>query len=479
MAKCDLLLRGGLLIDGTGGAIREGDLAADGGRILALGELDGLTAEKELDVTGLVVAPGFIDVHTHDDWALLTTPEMPFKVTQGVTTVVAGNCGISAAPFTPRPGLPAPFKVIPDASEQGFPSVSAYARAVELARPAVNVVLLAGHSALRAGAMSGSLERPATATEIASMAETLELALKQGAAGLSSGLDYPAALAAPMGELVPLAKVLTAHEGTVYTSHMRDEGDGVIEAVRETLETGRQSGARIVISHHKCAGSANFGKSKKTLAMIDGARRAQEVALDVYPYTASSTELVEKFVRNSQQVRIIWSSSYPEMGGRMLHEIASEWDVKWEEACSRLHPAGAIYFDMDEGDLQRIMVHPIAMIGSDGLPGAEKPHPRLWGTFPRVLGKYVRDLKLLQLQEAVHKMTGLSAKTFNLKDRGILREGAFADIVVFNPDTICDVADFDNSEQPSQGIAHVFVNGEVALADGRQTNTRAGRFLSR
>lgn len=478
MKTCDMILRGADVIDGTGVAARRMNVALDRGVICEVGPCAGWRTDREMDLSGLVLAPGFIDVHTHDDWAVLNTPEMPFKITQGVTTVVVGNCGISAAPFSPRSGLPAPFDVIPGMADHDFPTVSAYARAVEAARPAVNVRLLVGHSALRAGAMAGDLDRPATGDEIERMGQALSRAIGEGAAGLSSGLDYPAALRAPADELIALARLLRGHEGRVYTTHMRDEGDDVIESVREALETGGRSGARLVISHHKCSGKANFGKSERTLAMIDAARRHQAVALDVYPYTACSTALIERFLPLADEIKVIWSTPHPEVAGRMLDDIAAAWGVSRDEATRRLHPAGAIYFDMDEGDLQRIMAHPAAMIGSDGLPGTQRPHPRLWGTFPRVLGRYVRELNLLSLPQAIHKMTGLSAGTFGLHDRGRIAPGCRADLVAFDAGAVADVADFDSPEQVSRGIVHVLVDGEMALEHGRQTAARAGRFLA-
>ncbi len=477
MAVCDLILKGGLVVDGTGAPPRRADVAVEGERILCIGDCSAYQASEVIDVGGEVIAPGFIDVHTHDDWAVLNTPDMSFKITQGVTTVVAGNCGLSAAPFVPREGLPAPFGIVPG-GEARFASVEAYSAAVKRAKPAVNVRLLVGHSSLRAGAMQGALERAASGPEIADMAQALDAALRQGAAGLSSGLDYPAALNAPAEEMITLARVVASHRDKTYTTHMRDEGDGVIISVKEALETGRRSGARLVISHHKCAGRANFGKSQKTLPMIDAAMREGDVAMDVYPYVASSTALIARFLPSAEEIKVIWSKPHPAMAGRMLDDIAKEWGVSREDAVAQLQPAGAIYFDMDEGDLQRIMMHPAAMIGSDGLPGTEKPHPRLWGTFPRVLGRYVRELKLLELSQAIHKMTGLSASKFGIQDRGVIAEGKRADLVIFNPDVVADVADFDHPERPSQGISHVIVNGAIAMANGVQTDAKAGRFLS-
>ncbi|WP_137701704.1 N-acyl-D-amino-acid deacylase family protein [Marimonas lutisalis] len=477
MENCDILIRGGTVIDGTGAPGYRGDVAITGDRIVCVGDCAGWQGAEVIDAAGRIVAPGFIDVHTHDDVAVLETPEMPFKITQGVTSIIAGNCGISAAPLAAEGELPPPFTLMFSAKKSRFADVDAYRAELARAAPAVNVGLLVGHSTLRVGAMGLDLDRGATAAEIEQMGTALERALAQGAIGLSTGLEYPPSKAAAIDEIVPLARRMTAFPHTVYTSHMRDEGDGVLESVRETLETGRQSGARVVISHHKCAGEANFGRSVETLALIAKAQESQEVGLDVYPYTAASTALLHSFAEKCTDVKVMWSRPHPEMSGRMLDDIAAGWGVTREEAIDRLHPAGAIYFCMDEGDLRRIISFPTSMIGSDGIPGSEKPHPRLWGTFPRVLGHYAREQGLLSMAQAVHKMTGLSSAQFGLSDRGRLAEEMKADVVVFDPDTVIDRASYDDPEQPAAGISHVLVNGVVTLENGMQTSRRAGAFL--
>ncbi|MEO1192030.1 MAG: D-aminoacylase [Pseudomonadota bacterium] len=479
IGDCDTLIRGALILDGTGAAGFPGDLAILDGRIAAVGDCSGWEAEELLEGRGLALAPGFIDVHTHDDWAVLSDPGMACKITQGVTTVIAGNCGLSAAPFLPHADLPAPFFVAGPASRQGFGSVTAYRQALGSARPAVNLALLVGHASLRSQVMGSDLARPASPAETIAMQEALDLALRQGAIGLSSGLDYPAAAEAPAEELVALARVVAQHRGAVYTSHIRDEGDQVLEALREALQTAGRAAAPLVISHHKCAGRANYGRSVETLAMIEAARAEQVVALDAYPYVASSTSLLPQFVEDSEAVKIIWSEPHPEMAGRWLEEIAAAWDLDQREAVQRLSPAGAIYFDMDEGDLQRILAYGPTMIGSDGLPGTGRPHPRLWGAFPRVLSRYVREQRLLSLAQAVHKMTGLSARTFGLSDRGLLKAGLQADLVLFDPESVEDLATFDKPEQVARGIEAVFVRGQAALLQGGLSASRHGRFLDR
>lgn len=478
MERCDVILKGGTVIDGSGAPGLAADVVVKGDRIVAVGDISGWQADVIIDASNKIVAPGFIDVHTHDDVAVLKTPGMPFKVSQGVTTIIAGNCGTSAAPFVPCDGLPPPFTINLTDKSTCYATIEDYRKAVEAAAPAVNVAMLAGHSSLRANVMGTDLDRAATEAETLAMAETLNLALRQGCVGLSSGLDYPPALAAPMDEVVQLAKVLSAHPKSVYTTHMRDEGDHVVDAVIETIETARQAKASVVISHHKCAGVANFGKSVETLKLIAEAQKRQHVALDVYPYVASSSALIHRFLPAADDIKVNWSVPYPDMGGRMLNDIAAEWGVSREVATDRLHPAGAIYFEMDEGDLQRVIAFPTSMIGSDGIPGTEKPHPRLWGTFPRVLGRYARELGLLTMAQAVHKMTGMSAANFGLSDRGLVREGLKADLVVFDADTVIDTATFDDPERPAKGISHVLINGAIGWSDGAQTNARAGQFIA-
>lgn len=476
--QADILIRGADILDGTGRPAYRGDIAILGDKIDRIGQLSDVAADHVIEACHLTAAPGFIDVHTHDDWAVIEDPGLACKITQGVTTVVAGNCGISAAPFIPRDDLPAPFGIVPRMNTLSARTVSEYRQRVEQANPAVNVMLLVGHSTLRANVMD-DLDHAATASDVNAMAQALDHALSEGATGFSTGLDYPAASAAPMDEVVTLARVLARHKDALYTTHIRDEADHVIEAVKEALSTASRADIPLLLSHHKCSGTRNFGKSVQTLAMIDKARTKQDVAFDVYPYTASSSALLPHFAEAASEVLVIWSTSRPEMAGRMLDDIAADWGMTRNEAIERLSPAAAVYFDMDDEDLDRILAHPASMIGSDGIPGTPGPHPRLWGTFPRVLGHYARDRALLTLPAAVHKMTGLSAARFGLTDRGLLKPGMQADITLFDPTTVIDRADYKTSERQSDGINHVLVNGQITLENGQQTENRSGRFLRR
>ncbi len=477
--RCHLIVEGGLVVDGSGSPAFRADLAVEGGRIAALGELVGWRADQRIDASGLVVAPGFIDVHTHDDLAALREPDFAAKVSQGVTTVIAGNCGISLAPFERGDVLPPPVGMLGSAADFAYPSLAAYREALARARPALNIAMLTGHGMLRVEALGEGYERSAEPLEIEAMAARLGQALDEGSLGLSTGLGYPNSRAASTEEVLALARTMAGREDVLYVSHMRDEGDHVLEAIDETLTISAGADVPAVISHHKCAGPRNYGRSRETLARIEAAAASQPVGLDVYPYTASSTVLLPEMLRETEDVLITHSASHPEAGGRRLAEVADEFGCSEAEAAERLAPAGAIYFQMDEGDLRRILAYPRTMIGSDGLPGSDHPHPRLWGTFPRVLGRYVRGEGLLTLQEAVRRMTGLSADTFRLRDRGYLRPGAVADLVLFDADRIEDRATFAEPKTPAAGIHLVLVNGKSVWRDGAPTGERPGGFLAR
>jgi N-acyl-D-amino-acid deacylase len=477
MPRHDLVLRGGRVVDGSGAAAEDADVAIDGERIAAIGRLSPGSGRAEIDVGGLVVAPGFIDVHTHDDRALLSRPEMTPKVSQGVTTVIAGNCGVSLAPMIPDITPPPPLDLIGGAEQFRFRRFADYVAALDAAPAATNAALLVGHSTLRVCTMD-RLDRAATEREIAAMRERLAEALAAGAIGLSSGLWYAPANAAPKTELVALARDLHA-AGGVYTTHMRDESDHVLESLDESFAVGREADVPVVISHHKVTGKHNFGRTEETLPKIAAAMAGQRLGLDAYPYIASSTVLRPQNIGLALKVLVTWSKRAPEMAGRELAEIAREWGLGIEDTCARLQPAGAIYFMMSEADVRRVLAFPHTMIGSDGLPHDTHPHPRLWGTFARVLGHYCREEKLFPLEEAVRRMTGLPAARFGLAGRGRIAPGAYADITVFDPATIIDRATFAAPMTPAAGIHLVLVNGEAVWRDGAATGDRPGRALRR
>ncbi|MDQ2928541.1 MAG: D-aminoacylase [Pseudomonadota bacterium] len=473
----DLLIRGGTVIDGTRAPRFDADIGIIGGRIVAIGHLAGRSARETIDATGRIVAPGFIDSHTHDDQALLSQPDMSFKVSQGVTTVVAGNCGISIAPLAPDTPLPSPLDLIDAAARSRFASFADYFAELERTPAALNVAALVGHSTLRVRTMR-ALDRPAEPDEIAAMQQLLAEALDAGAIGLSTGTFYPPAFHATTEEIIAVGRPV-GERGGLYVTHMRDESDRVMEALDETFRIGRELDIPVVVSHHKVQNQANFGRSTVTLPHIRAAMRCQCVSLDCYPYNASSTMIHTDPRKLEGRVLIASSQPHPECTGRELGAIAKEWRVAESEAARRMQPGSAIYFLMDENDVQRILAFDETMIGSDGIPLGEKPHPRLWGTFPRVLGHYSRKVGLFPLETAVWKMTGLTARNFGLAGRGTLAVGHAADVVVFDAATIRDAATYEEPMQPAEGIAAVIVNGKLTWRDGRHSGARNGQVLRR
>jgi N-acyl-D-amino-acid deacylase len=303
-------------------------------------------------------------------------------------------------------------------------------------------------------------------------------ALAAGAIGASTGTYYAPANAATADEIRQVFEPLRG-TGALIASHIRDEGERVLESMTEAMEIAGHLGVRQVLSHHKVIGRANFGRSRETLALLDEARRTRDVCLDCYPYAASSTVLRKDAAAQAQRVLIAWSTARPAAAGRYLDELAADDGATVDAMIDALQPAGAIYFSMDEADVERILAHPGTMIGSDGLPHDEFPHPRLWGAFPRVLGHYARQRHLFTLEEAVHRMTGLPADRFRLAGRGRIAPGLAADLVVFDPIRIADAATFSQPKTPATGIHSVYVNGALAWHAGRATGARPGRVLRR
>ena len=473
----DLLIRGGTVIDGSKAPRFDADVGIVAGRVAAIGDLASHTAEQTLDATGRIVAPGFIDSHTHDDAAVLSQPTMPFKVSQGVTTVVAGNCGISAAPLRADMELPMPLSLIDSPAEGRFTTFKAYLDALRATPSSVNVAAMVGHSTLRAVTM-GDLDRVANDEEIVRMQALVEEAMQAGAIGLSTGTFYPPAVRATTEEIIEVGRPLTAHHA-LYVTHMRDEADKVMDALEETFRIGRELGVPVVVSHHKLQNTANFGRSHVTLPFIEETMKHQCVSLDCYPYAAGSTMIRTDRGMLEGRVLIASSEPHPECAGRDLDDIAKEWGLAKDEAARRLQPGSAIYFLMDEGDVQRILAFDETMIGSDGIPVGENPHPRLWGTFPRVLGHYSRDVGLFPLETAVWKMTGLTARNFGLYGRGTLRVGHHADLVIFDAATVRDAANYETPTRPAEGIDAVIVNGAITWLHGAHSGARAGQVITR
>ncbi len=477
MPDHQLIIRGGTVIDGSRAPRFDADVAIDDGRISRIGDLAGVSAADEIDARGRIVAPGFIDCHTHDDQALLSRPDMSFKVSQGVTTVIGGNCGISLAPLAPDTPLPAPLNLLEAAERARFGTLAAYFGALAETPAALNVAMLIGHSTLRVRTME-SLEREARPDEIAAMQALLAQGLDDGALGLSTGTFYPPAFHASTEEIIAVGRPL-GERGALYVTHMREEAAHVMDSLDETFRIGRALDVPVVVSHHKVQGKPNFGRSTETLGFIRRTMQCQCVALDCYPYNAGSTMIRTDRGMIDGRVLIASSVPHPECAGRELADIAAGWGVDEPEAARRLQPGSAIYFLMDEPDVQAILAFDETMIGSDGIPVGERPHPRLWGTFPRVLGHYSRGLGLFPLETAVWKMTGLTARNFGLADRGHLAPGKAADVVVFDAATVIDRADYEHPTEAAAGIDWVLVNGRATWQRGQHLGTRAGQVIRR
>lgn len=493
MSEPPLVIRGARVYDGTGAPPIEADVALRGDRIERVGNVPGSGAE--IDATGLALAPGFIDVHTHDDFAALVHPDMGFKVCGGVTTCVVGNCGFGAAPHREASLMARVFH--PRAELPEWEGYRGYVSHLAAHPPSVNVGFLVGHGTARLAAMQGNEARPPTGSEMDRMKAVLREGLEAGALGLSTGLIYEPGRFATTDEIAELAAEMRG-SGALYATHMRNEAVGLLDSVEETLAIGERAGVPVQISHHKAAGREAWGLVRESLRRIEAAQaRGVDVHADQYPYTAASTVLAavvrggglaqataEMGAPSGDEVIVASTASHPEWEGRSIAELAREFGVSAQETGERVlaeEPIATCIIDlMDEDDVRRVMRHPSTMIGSDGIPTLDgKPHPRLYGSFARVLGRYARDQKLFPLEEAVHRMTGLSAHKFRLAERGVVREGAFADLVVFDPERILDVGTFQDPKLPPVGIAHVFVNGAAVVRDGRHTGERPGRPLRR
>lgn len=482
MARADLALRDVVIHDGSGAPPVEGDVEVRDGRISSVGTAG--PAAVEVDGAGAVLCPGFVDVHTHDDGALVLHPGLEFKLAQGVTSVVIGNCGFSAVPGVAGEASGGALDFRGD-----WPDLAGFADTVQRLGPAVNFISQVGHNTLRQAAM-GLERRDPTPAELARMRGWVAEAMEQGAIGLSTGLVYQPGRWAATEEIVELARAAAAHDG-LYNTHLRNEGDRLLEAVEEALLIGREAGCPVHLSHHKAAGRANWGKVEGSLARVDAANLdGADVTLDVYPYIAGSGPMYQYFdlgridLGLAEVIRIASCPAFPELEGTMLRDVATERGTPLDDLVREVltHPLGkqtiCIQFLMREEDVEASLAHPLAMVGSDGIPDLDgQPHPRLFGTFPRVLAHYVRDRGVLALGEAVRRMTSLSADRFGLAARGRVVEGHWADLVLFDPDTVRDLATWDEPKTEPAGVALVVVNGQVAYQDGRHTGVGAGRAL--
>jgi N-acyl-D-amino-acid deacylase len=483
----DLSIRDAWVVDGSGQPARVSDVHIEGGRIARLGP--GPSGKREIVAAGRALAPGFVDVHAHDDAALLSSPDMHFKLLQGVTSVVIGNCGFSLAPLAPGGAEPPGNASLFPGFSGRFAELEDYAQAFASARPALNAVSLVGHNAIRSRVV-GNDERAATHSEIIAMRGLLQQALEQGAAGFSTGLIYRPGRVASTEEIIEIARPLASF-GALYATHMRSEGDRLLESVEETLSVARAVGCRAQISHHKAGGRRNWGKVRTSLARVDAANaEGADVTLDAYPYIAGSGPMIEYFdlakvdLVLAEAIQIASCPGCPAYDGRRLTEIAQAEHIDLAELVKKIltlpgaERTVAITFVMAEEDVETNLRHPRVMVGSDGLPNPEgRPHPRLYGTFPRVLGEYVRKRGLLSLEEAVRKIASLPCERFGLASRGRIEVGFHADLVLFDPERIADRATFADPKQPPTGIDLVVVNGAISVESGRPSDVFAGRFL--
>lgn len=512
--ECELLLAGATVVDGTGREPFVADVGLRAGRIHFIGTGNPRRARRVLDVSGLVLAPGFVDIHTHSDRTIFEWPLAPSRIRQGCTTEITGNCGGSAAPHADDGGR--------------WSDVESYRSAWNTYGAALNQALLVGQGTLRRGVV-GEVDRPATAEERAEIVRRFGRALDQGAWGLSTGLEYVPGLYTPQEEVLDLVRAAGAR-GVLYATHMRSEEAELLEALDEALGTARAGNARLQVSHLKAAGKHNWKLQDEAVARIERERAAGlDVAIDVYPYTAYSTTLtilLEPWAREggdeallarlrdpAQRERIVrevaprvdtelggfelivissvGDSAAQECVGKNLDELAMAWGVAPGEAFARVlergrADVGYVGHGMSEENVERLLAHPLVMVGSDGRSMAptgsaanDRPHPRSYGTFPRVLGRYVRERKVLDLPTAIAKMSSIPAERIGLTDRGRIETGLAADLVLFDPASVADRATFEDPQRYPIGIEHVFVNGVAVVERGEPTGARPGRLLRR
>ncbi|MDO8281217.1 MAG: D-aminoacylase [Thermodesulfovibrionia bacterium] len=521
----DYLIKGGFIIDGTSpdASPKIADIAIEGDRIKAIGELSGVHADNTINIKGLCLCPGFIDSHAHSDFTLLADGRAEGKICQGVTTEMNGNCGLSAAPLY-REALEHREKELANLNiKERWNTFPEYFSILEKKGFAVNFATLAGHGNLRAS-VAGYSDKPLSTSTIEKTKELLNDAISAGAKGISTGLIYPPGIFTDTPEIIELAREAAKSNG-IYTTHMRSEGSRLLESVNEVMTIVNESGIKAHISHLKTNGENNWKKLKGVFEQIEHENiKGFNVTCDRYPYTASSTDLdtilpawafegghkkelhrlrneqahlkndflkkhPEKSFWKSVMISSVTTDKNKWMEGKTLFEISlplkkSPINCMFDLLIDDELRTGAIFFSMNEDNLREILKRPYAMIGSDssarsfdGITSNEKPHPRAFGSFPRILGKYVREYGVLKLNEAIYKMTGLPARTFNIKNRGIIKEGCFADITVFDPKKVNDTAEYNKPFVRPKGIHHVFVNGTPVLFEGQATGKMPGRII--
>jgi N-acyl-D-amino-acid deacylase len=498
--NADILIKNGRILDGTGNSWRYGDVAVKDGKIFKIGNLTNFSASKIIDAHGMIVCPGFIDVHTHIEGEELKTPTADNFIHDGVTTVITGNCGASNT------------------------DIKKYLQRIDSIKLSINVASLIGHNDVRKAVM-GTANRKATEDELKKMEVIVEEAMKTGAVGFSTGLIYVPGTYSNTDEVVRLAKVASRYKG-VYASHMRDEGDSVVQAINEAIYIGKEAGMPVEISHFKLSGQQNWGRSKETVPMITKAREEGiDVTIDQYPYTASSTSLstllpdeilsdgqdsinarlsrpeVRKYVRDYMLAKLkkrkLKHFSFPvvafyrtdtSFNGKSIEEVnllmhrKHKAKYETETVMDMMQKGGAsmVFHGMSDEDVERIMKYPFNMFASDAsirVWGQGAPHPRGYGTNARVLSEYVRDKKIISLEEAIRRMTSLPAQKFGLKDRGLLREGFAADILIFDDKQVQDLSTYDKPHAFSKGFQYVIVNGEIEVENEKHLGIRSGRAL--
>ncbi|MBO9634581.1 MAG: D-aminoacylase [Chitinophagaceae bacterium] len=498
--NCDLLIKNGKIIDGTGNSWFYGDIAVKDGKIIAVGKLPDLQAKQIIDAKHQVVAPGFIDVHGHIEGGIMDRPSADNYIFDGVTTVVTGNCGSSAS------------------------NLAKFFQQIESMHTSINVASLVGHNTVREQVMKRD-NRLATADEQLAMDNLVEKAMKEGAVGLSTGLIYIPGTFANTAEVVSLAKAAAKYNG-LYASHIRNEENGVVDAINEAIQVGKEANIPVQISHFKVSGRASWGKSNITLGIVKAARNeGWDVTIDQYPYTASSTNLgvrlpdwalaggqdslvarlrtpairaeikkgmleqLAKYKYKNYSYAVVASfsadSSYngksiTEINKRLGRKSKAAWEA--ETIMDMMEKGGAqmVYHGMSEDDVKYIMQYPFSMVGADAgvpTPGKGMPHPRGYGTNARILGRYVRELQVIPLEEAIRRMTSLAAQKFQLQNRGLLKPGMAADIVIFDPGTVNDKATFEQPHQYAVGFSYVIVNGAITMQEGQHTGVRNGQPL--
>ena len=523
----DILIKNVRVIDGTGAPWFHGEVFVKDGKIAAVAKKVEATASRVIDGQGLVLAPGFIDSHSHSDTNWFLDPRGESKIRQGVTTEVTGQCGESGAPKRLDDQDAGQTEAAQgDAKMPTWSSFDEYLTALSRNGVGVNLAALVGHGTVRIAGMGYDDRRP-TPDEMARMKEYMKEAMEAGAFGFSSGLIYPPSAYASTDELVELAKVVASYGG-IYATHMRNEELALLQSVNEAIEIGHRAGIPVHISHHKACDKRAWGQVKQSLAMIDEARRhGVDVTADQYPYVATATGLsaiIPSWAHDGGPKALLARLKDPEVGaalkskveldqgddgwyrlmitdvkseknkaceGKRMTEIAAMWGIPpveaaWRLLCEEELEVGYVRFAMCEDDVKTVMKHPCVMIGSDasaraidGPLSTGSPHPRAFGTFPRVLGKYCREEGLFPLETAVYKMTGLPAWRLGLWDRGLVRPGMAADLVLFDPDKVIDTATFENPKQYPVGIECVIVNGEVVIENGQHTGAIAGKVLRR